>query len=218
MTLASGLKIAALLPFLLLAVLFTTDSTLAKAVRRLPRLLKRVCRPLITRARAVRWPRVGWQKLKWQASTPGGPRDQERGLEPILRLFRHNYNRKEKLFFGLFGFQLTTLLVGTAISFVEVESILLTGPVLSAVGFAVAFLAVQRLEQPLLFAIFGLSASLVSYLCFLAIAGLELSVREAVEVIPPALLVYAVCASYLAFHAAGQTPLGDRTRTPLSAR
>ena len=213
--LAGGLKIAALLPFLLVAVLFTTGSALAKAARRLLRALRAtyceaVSRRIVPRIGPVTWPRVNWQslKLKGAVSPVSG-----NGLEPILRLFRHHYNREEKIFFGLVGLQLTTLLVGTAVAFIEVESIVLTGPLLSAVGFVVAFLAVRRLERPLLFVVFGLSPSLVTYLCFVAIATLELSPREASEVIPPILVVYTVVASYVAFRAAGQTPLeAERVR------
>jgi hypothetical protein len=87
------------------------------------------------------------------------------------------------------------LAVGTAAGVcIEVQSALFTAPLLSAVGLGVVFLAIRQLPDPRLLIALGLSASAVSYLVALAVAGLDLHRWEAQGFVGATAVAYAALA------------------------
>jgi len=88
--------------------------------------------------------------------------------------------------------QLVGIAVAVVAGLVDIESIVVSGPVLSLLGLLIAVLSIPcRAWQGILF---GASAIIMSIACFAAIAGLGLSPHEAQFPIGSAICVYAVVA------------------------
>ncbi len=111
----------------------------------------------------------------------------ERKSHPKLRLLR--------IFVGL---QCTTIALGVAFALYDIESIVVTGPILSVTGVGAALFS--RRHQQAGGIIFGLSGPVITLFCFVLIDQLNWSPRNAQYPVSLIAMVYATCTLPLGLH------------------